>query len=237
MRDGTATARYALYFAPEPGSAWDSFGAGWLGRSAATGELRDQPAIPGLDVARFRTLTQAPRRYGFHATLKAPFRLTAGCTPEQLLRELRAVFCDRRIFAMPRMRAVLLGDFLALVPGADEPRINRIAEDCVGLFDRYRAPPSQAEIERRGSAGLTPGEKANLLRWGYPCVMESFRFHMSLTGPLTPIADHQIRALIDAAAGLIPDEPLRFDAVALFREASPGADFLIAGRACFEGRG
>lgn len=229
MHDQAQLPRYALYFAPAAGSAWDRFGARWLGRSAHTGASLEQPEIPGLDAARFRALTGAPRRYGFHATLKPPFRLAAGRTPDGLLRELSEIFGQIPSFGMTAMTVVVLDRFLALVPDGDPTEINRIADQCVTRFDRYREPADAAEIARRRSAGLTPREDEHLLRWGYPYVLDAFRFHMSLTGPLG--SGSETAALRQAAANLIPDEPLRFDSVTLFRESSPGADFLVVGRA------
>ncbi len=229
MRDQAQLPRYALYFAPAAGSAWDRFGASWLGRSAHTGVSLAQPEIRGLDAARFRALTGAPRRYGFHATLKPPFRLAAGCTPDDLLLELTQVFGQIPSFAMAPLKAVVLDRFLALVPDGDPGVINRIADECVMRFDRYRETAGAAEVARRRSAGLTPREDEHLLRWGYPYVLDAFRFHMSLTGPLG--SESETAALRQAAENLIPDEPLRFDSVTLFRESSPGADFLVIGRA------
>ena len=229
MPDQTKAPRYALYFAPAAGSAWDRFGATWLGRSAHTGASLAQPEIPGLDAGRFHALTGAPRRYGFHATLKPPFRLAAGCTPDDLLLELSQVFGQIPSFRMPPMKVVVLDRFLALVPDGDPGEINRIADACVTRFDRYREPADAAEIARRRSARLTTREDEHLLRWGYPYVLDAFRFHMSLTGPIG--SGSETAALGRAAANLIPDEPLRFDSVTLSRESSPGADFLVVGRA------
>src|SRR5690554_5056560 len=67
------TARYAIYYAPEPGSPLDRFGAAWLGRSAWTGEPVAQPAVEGLDPEQLAAMTAEPRLYGFHGTLKPPF--------------------------------------------------------------------------------------------------------------------------------------------------------------------
>lgn len=229
MPDPSRVQRYALYFAPAADSAWDRFGATWLGRSAHTGERFAQPDVPGMEAGQVCAMTEAPRRYGFHATLKAPFRLAAGCTPEGLLQEMSEVFGRIPSFGMPTMKVVVLDRFLALVPDGDSTEINRMAEQCVTRFDRYRQPAGAAEIARRRSAQLTPREDEHLLRWGYPYVLESFRFHMSLTGPLGPESD--ATALGRAAARLMPGAPMRFDAVTLFREPSPGADFLVMGRA------
>ena len=70
-----AAHRYAAYFAPAIGSAWWEAGSHWLGRCAARGQPLPQPAIDGMPPARQQALTAAPRRYGWHATLKAPFAL------------------------------------------------------------------------------------------------------------------------------------------------------------------
>ena len=225
--------RHALYFAPRHGSAWDRFGAAWLGRCAYTAAAIAQPVIAGVEASRLHALTDAPRRYGFHATLKAPFRLVDGATPEQLLDELRSVFARRPAFDMPALQARRLGGFLALVPAAASGELDRVARDCVMLLDRFRQPAGQADIERRRAAGLSAQEEANLLRWGYPYVMESFRFHFSLTGP---VGEEESVALIREVRRLMPAEPLRFDAVTVFTEASPGAAFRITGRVEFEQR-
>ena len=71
-----AAPRYALSFAP-PGGLW-RLGSEWLGRCAVTGQPAQPPRIDALTAEELRTLTAAPRRYGFHATLKAPFRLADG---------------------------------------------------------------------------------------------------------------------------------------------------------------
>ena len=67
-------ARYAVYFAPEGGSALWRFGCAWLGWDAETGAECAMPDPPGLPAPR-EALTRAPRRYGFHATLKPPVLL------------------------------------------------------------------------------------------------------------------------------------------------------------------
>ena len=40
------------------------------------------------------------------------------------------------------------------------------------------------EAERQRRRNLSLAEEANLEAWGYPYVMEQFRFHMTLTGHL-----------------------------------------------------
>src|SRR5262249_14198568 len=67
--------RYAIYFVPPADSALYRFGAGFLGYDCYTGERLRQPHDTALTASEWAQLTREPRRYGFHATLKAPFRL------------------------------------------------------------------------------------------------------------------------------------------------------------------
>src|SRR5262245_28649656 len=107
--------RYAIYFAPAAGSPLAQFGALCLGRDVATGEAKAQPRIDGLSPERWQTLTASPRRYGFHATLKAPFHLAEGRTREGLVDQLERFANLQRPFDAPGLRVARIADFLALV--------------------------------------------------------------------------------------------------------------------------
>ena len=67
--------RYAIYYVPAPDSDLDRFGAQLLGYDAFSGE--DLPLPDGILPAApdWHDLTSDPRKYGFHATLKAPMSL------------------------------------------------------------------------------------------------------------------------------------------------------------------
>ena len=67
--------RYAAYFAPPVESDWWEAGSRWLGRCAASGRTWPQSDIDGVPPEQLRRLMAAPRRYGWHATLTAPFTL------------------------------------------------------------------------------------------------------------------------------------------------------------------
>ena len=64
--------------------------------------------------------------------------------------------------------------------------LQALADACVEQLDRFRAPPSDAELARRRRASLTPRQDAMLVRWGYPYVFDTWFFHMTLTRRLTP---------------------------------------------------
>ncbi len=139
--------------------------------------------MPGLD-----DITMTPRKYGFHATLKPPFRLAEG----QDVKALEAAVSDLAAGLAPaicnELELTTLGGFLALTPQDDMQAVRRVAGACVRELDRFRAPASETESARRRKVGLSPRQEALLAQWGYPYVMEEFRFHMTLTARL-PQAD------------------------------------------------
>ncbi|KLN56040.1 DUF1045 domain-containing protein [Variovorax paradoxus] len=222
-----AAHRYAAYFAPATGSPWWEAGSHWLGRCAARGQLLPQPAIEGMPPARQQALTAAPRRYGWHATLKAPFALPSHLDARSLRSGIRHICNAWEPFDMPALAVVRLDDFLALVPAAPSRALNALASACVTGLHAFAAPLPAAELQRRRAAGLTPEEDALLQRWGYPFVLDRFRFHFSLSGSLRGIDETDVQALHAAAQrhfGALPAQ--RFDAISLFAEPEPRADFM-----------
>ncbi len=161
--------------------------------------------------------TETPRRYGFHATLKPPFRLAEGKTLAALHAALTTLAAQLAPAAADRLVPRSLGQFVAFRPegGSDLPRV---AAACVEGLDAFRRPAEQAEIARRRSAGLTARQDAMLARWGYPYVFEEFHFHITLSGR---VADTD--AVIAAArAHFTPPQPFRLDSLALCEERDGG---------------
>lgn len=227
--------RYALYFAPEQNSPWWQAGCHWLGRDPASATALPQPALSNVTAAEFHQLTSDARRYGFHATLKAPFRLAEGCTHTQLDAALRD-FCQRQhSLTIPAPRVEWMGSFLALRPHGDVSAIHRLAMDCVSNFDHFRAPLSAADIARRQRHPLSDRQMQLLQRWGYPYTEEEFRFHMTLTDALHQSAHaDQAEAICQAAQNFFTiDAPLQLNGLALFTENTPGAPFQLAQRYAF----
>lgn len=220
------SARYAIYFAPDRGSPWRHFGARWLGRDEHdSGELA-QPDLPDLSLEEIRRITREPRRYGFHATLKAPFRLKPGCDEATLVGRIGMLATRLRPVPLGKMRAAQLGDFVALVPEESSPSVIRLATTCVTDLDDLRAPLLDAErAHRRIDAGDTRGGEL-LERYGYPHVLERFRLHLTLTGPVEPaLAERVMQAVAPDIARLNVLAPLWLDRLCLFVERSPAAPF------------
>ena len=207
--------RHALYFAPPAGNFSDT-AARWLGRDAVQGRSAN-PIHPDL-----WPLTTSARRYGFHATLKAPFRLAQGQTQSALITAMAKFARLQTPVVLDGLRLVNLDGFLALTPMGDTAALNRFAARIVQDFEDFRAPLTQADIARRNPDRLTPQQRALLHRWGYPYVMEEFRFHMTLTDHLTPEQANWAMALAQDTFSQYLHRPITIDALTLFVEAPDG---------------
>ena len=211
--------RYAIYFTPE--GALADRGAAWLGWDAAAGEAREPPCLPGLPRPAGE-ITARPQKYGFHATLKPPFRLAAGRSEAELDRALAAFAAGRPAVVLDGLEVARLGRFLALRPAGDAAGLSALAAAVVEGLDRFRAPPADEEIARRRAARLTRRQEALLTRWGYPYVMEEFRFHMTLTGPLAPNELAQTETVLARHFAPVLPAPFVVDGVTLLGEDERG---------------
>jgi hypothetical protein len=193
--------------------------------------------LPDLtrQVANWPQLSSEPRKYGFHATLKAPFSLTAGMD-EQALRQAAWMFVAKQhapIVFVPAVSA--LRAFIAIVPNSPSPELDRFALECVTYFDCFRAPLTEDDRARRKPNALSPRQRANLDRWGYPYVGEEFHFHMTLTD-LLPTA--QAGHLQNILAALFTDsvEPLiTIGSLALLKQDTAQSRFHILEHIPFRG--
>lgn len=179
------SSRYAIYYLPEPKTALWQFGSSLLGYDSIQGRELRQPLLGSTSQAQLREWTLEPRRYGFHATLKAPFRLIKGATEQDLCDRAEAHFSRESEFDLGRLALHPIGDFLALAPAEVDDVLMQFAGRCVEVFDVFRAPMTASERERRLKSRLDDRQLELLDRWGYPYVFEEFRFHMTLTGPVS----------------------------------------------------
>lgn len=195
--------RYAIYYTCPPGPL-ASFGAAWLGWDAARGENVTAPDVAGLPDAP-HALTETPRKYGLHGTIKPPFRLAPDSTGDQLASAFHGLCTNSAPVTLDALALTRLGRFLALTPVGDVGALGALAASVVSQLDPFRAPPTKDDIARHRKASLTPTQEALLIRWGYPHVMGAFRFHMTLTGRLPDPALAQTKAaLTPYLAPLLP---------------------------------
>ena len=228
----TMNARYAIYFAPSPDTLLWRAGCHWLGRDPARDAPLDQPQVPGYSKQRLQLLTKSPAQYGLHATLKAPFRLAEGCRPESLREALGRFAALRSPFTMPPLEVAELSGFLALCPVERCEALHALADDCVTVFDEFRRAPDAEELSRRRATRLSPLQDALLQQYGYPYVLEAYRFHITLTERLDSADAQTLRPWLSDFLSEALFEPVVVDTVCLFVQESPGAAFRLTDRFC-----
>ncbi len=212
--------RYAVFVTPPPGPFAD-FCAAWLGWDAAHGVAPAHPDMGALPrpVAQ---ITKTPRKYGFHGTVKPPFRLAEGRSEDGLRAALGELCATTAPVEIDGLHVADLGPFLALRPRAPVPALDALAARVVAELDDFRAPATEAELARRRAAGLSPSQEAHLTRWGYPYVMDDFHYHMTLTGPLADDERGEVRAALAAHLGPLVPDPFPVRDLTLLGEGADG---------------
>lgn len=227
--------RYAIYYAPAAESALWRLGSATLGYDAATGRDVDLEPPPAVSQAEWRGWTEGPRRYGFHATLKAPFTLRSGLELSDILALAGDLAAATQRVMLPRLSVQLLDGFAALTPNGPVPALAELETACVHAFEPLRAEPGESDRARRLATGLTARQAGYLDRFGYPYVLEEFRFHMTLSGRLSPEVREPVRAALaerfsEAGSGAA------IDALAVFEQETRQDRFRIVGRVSLLGR-
>jgi Protein of unknown function (DUF1045) len=229
--------RYAIYFVPAPDSRLYRCGSSVLGYDCYRGEPVDFPDKPNGGGINWRELGSEPRRYGFHATLKAPFHLSPAQSEPQLVRAVEnfARLGHAVHSFVPTMR--IIAGFFAMVPRDPVPGLERLAASCTTIFDAFRAPITPRERARRLALKLNEEQIRNLDRWGYPYVLSEYRFHMTLTGKVPVSRQPAVRtALQRSFQAAAVEGAVAVDRLALVKQNAPEAFFRVIVEAAL-GRG
>ena len=217
--------RFALYYAPPTDSPLWQRAAQWLGRDPADPSLIP-PDVPGIETGHRLRISESARRYGFHATIKAPMAIAPGKSQRDLETALAAFAATTGWAPIGRLKLAFIDGFLALIPERQGAEMEALAARVVRQFEPYRAPLADADREKRILQGRLSARQIELLdAYGYPYVMDQFGFHMTLTDRLPPDGR---KAVLAAAEGWFADaitSPLQFDRIVLYREPSPGVAF------------
>lgn len=217
--------RYAIYWAPESGTPLARFGASWFGWDPE--RRREVPRVE-LDLpSPLAPVNGRAARYGLHATLRSPFALRPGATAEALDAALGGFAARSAPVQLPPLRLDDHLGFLSLRPCGAAPAVDELAARCVMEFHPFAAPPDAAELRRRRAAGLDAREEALLQRWGYPYVLDAFRFHLTLTGPLQPEMAASVGAALRRPLRGCLDQPLRIASLCLFGDPGGGPFHLV----------
>ena len=218
-------ARVAVYYAPRPDDVLFADANAWLGRDPASDAKVPQPDIPTIT-----EVTAEPRLYGFHATLKPPMRLASGCAWDNVVAAATALADRIAPFDLPPLAVQDVFGFLALRETTPSAPLQALADACVEQLDAFRAPPSEAELARRRRSSLSRRQDEMLVRWGYPYVLDTWFFHMTLTRRLS--ADEK-RVFMPAAETWFARAiatPRQVSDICLFVQVSSGAPFVIRER-------
>ena len=219
--------RYAIYHVAAPGSDLDRFGAQLLGYDAQSGA--DLPFPDGVTwiVPDWRDMTGDPRKYGFHATLKAPITLAPGKSEAELVAACATFAATPGPIPIIRPVVDSISGFIAVIPAQRSAQLERLAADCVREFDGFRAPLTPEDRARRNPSALTPRQRDHLDRWGYPYVMEDFRFHMTLTGRLDAGRRQPVLTMLRDRFAELGLRRLAIDRIALCRQDAADSRFRI----------
>lgn len=220
--------RYAIYFVPPAETEFFRFGSAVLGYDCYTGGGIKRPAILDAEPEFWDRLTAEPRRYGFHATLKAPFDLAPSCREAQLVSALHSFAGLGHAIAALTPAVQMLSGFAAIVPAATSPAIDELATKCTTIFDAFRAPMAAQERARRVASGLNQSQIANLDRWGYPYLFADFRFHMTLTSQVgVDQRDHVLATLQKALRRTCKQRALAIERISLVRQNDENTQFRV----------
>jgi hypothetical protein len=198
----------------------------WLGRSAVGNTVTVSTPLgwtrPSVDA-----ITVDARRYGFHATLKAPFTLNADRSLDDLVRSTAAFAAAHPAVVIPKLTLACIDSFFALVPGKSAEPLLALAAEIVTIFDEFRAAPDATDLRRRNIAGMTNRQRELFELWGYPYVLDQYRFHMTLTDRIATKHQAAVEGVLTGwfAEYLGADIPVT--GLAVFTERERGASFLL----------
>jgi hypothetical protein len=103
----------------------------------------------------------------------------------------------------------------------------------VHQFDRFRAPLSDFDIIRRDTPALSESERMLLKRWGYPHVLEAFRFHLSLTGALPDASIKRLQPVVTSLFAETVKSPVAVDGLTLSKQPDRDSPFRSIARHSF----
>lgn len=204
--------RYAIYYCPDVPTPLGRMGQEWLSSSTE---------VDGISTQRRQLLLGDASRYGWHATIHAPFAPVSGASYGDVRAAVATLAQTFAAFEVT-LRLDRLAGFLSLRPTIDGIRERELAAACLYQLAPLRAPLPEEALACR-SLGLDAEELSLLRKHGYPYVLDRYRFHLTLAAPTTEFEEAAMRQWLQPRVAALP--PTRIDALAICREAVPGAAF------------
>ena len=141
--------------------------------------------------------------------------------------ELHAFAGSKSSFVIPRLEITRIGSFFALTPEEPSDEVKQLATTIVTHFDPFRAPLTDADIERRNPASLNARQLSYLQQWGSPYIMDEFRFPLTLTNAVDVDDQARVQRALHEMFDPVLGEPVTIDSIALFLEPEPQAPFSV----------
>ena len=211
--------RYSIYYVPD--GPLGKFGASWLGW-----DIQAREFVPLLHIENNKIdlskITEEPRKYGFHGTLKAPFRLNSQKTEKELIADFEEFCRNQPSVCSEKLVLTIIGNFIALAPAKQSERISQLAQNCVTFFDHYRAPLNKKELARKQKKTLTSYQQEMLSRWGYPYVFKDFKFHLTLTGKISKTVADELMSFLARKINPVLEDRFRIRELVLARQEENG---------------
>ena len=211
--------RYSIYYVPD--GPLGKFGASWLGW-----DIQAREFVPLLHIENNKIdltkITEEPRKYGFHGTLKAPFRLNSQKTEKELIADFEEFCRNQPSVCSEKLVLTIIGNFIALAPAKQSERISQLAQNCVTFFDHYRAPLNKKELARKQQKTLTSYQQEMLSRWGYPYVFKDFKFHLTLTGKISKTVSDELMSFLACKINPVLEDRFRIRELVLARQEENG---------------
>jgi len=222
-----SNSRFAIYYLLPPEHQLHTLASHWLGYDIHQGKIIPQAELLPEYLRLHQNQVGAALLYGFHGTLKAPFRLAKHYDVSQLIQELDQFVDEYKAFHCSDLRLTSLGHFLALSPEKTCSAMNRLADDCVKHFDPFRAPLSEQEYQKRKPHQLNLRQRELLGQWGYPYVLGEYRFHMTLSAQLEQKKQDELQsALQDYLAPALKND-FHVDRLYLCCQSAQGKNFEV----------
>ena len=226
----SAFSRYAIYAVPDPASLLFLRASRWLGWdsvAAAAAQFPQRHELDNPESLDIELITRTPRKYGFHGTVKPPMRLAEGHDEAMLIAKAGKLASTLAPVTIPSMEIAVMGRFIALMPAKPNAGLAALASSVVTGLDELRRPADDTEMETRRASGLSARQEELLREWGYPYVLDEFRFHMTLSGRQDPDEVPMVQAMLAQWIGPFVAEPLFIERLAIMGEAKDGQFRLI----------
>ena len=221
--------RVAIYFLPKKNSSLENFGKNLLGRDINKKKkislTRRQKYFISRGFTFFDELKdycEQPAKYGFHATLKAPFRLKRNVKTKNFYDVISHIAAQHSRFKIQGLKIVYSKKFTFITSRKPNKLLINLENDLVKHLDTFRAELNKKEIKKRIPDSLTFKQNKYLKEWGYPFVFDQFKFHMTLMNQNNNKLSNKQKLELEKLIYKISNNVIEFNEISLLGENKNG---------------